>query len=121
MTKVVLSPDGNDLASVSNDHAIRLWNVRTGTPLSEPLTGHTKRIHSVVFSPDGTVLTSASDDHTVRLWDARTGMPLTEPLTNHTWGANLNSIAFSLQRMSEVSASDIIRSFTIGTPPTFKC
>ncbi len=65
------------LASCSDDHTIRLWNVHTGEPLdAAPLEGHTNWVWSIAFSPDGNYLASASSDCTVRLWRVKDGKSL---------------------------------------------
>jgi WD40 repeat protein len=70
VTTVAFSPDGHTLATGSDDHTVRLWNVADpahSIPLGPPLTGHTNTVKSVVFSPDGRTLASG-DAETVRLW-----------------------------------------------------
>lgn len=69
---VTFSPDGQILASSSNDQTIRLWDVQTGQCL-KILQGHTNWVRSVLFSPDGQTLISGSEDETTKLWCIRTG------------------------------------------------
>ena len=72
MHSMVLSPDGDILASGSEDTTIRLWDMHTGEH-KRTLKGHERRVYSVAFSPDGKVLASGSDDNTIRLWRVDTG------------------------------------------------
>ncbi|KAH7902952.1 hypothetical protein BJ138DRAFT_1021338, partial [Hygrophoropsis aurantiaca] len=50
---VAFSPDGKQVVSGSVDKTIRIWDAHTGSPVIEPLTGHTGWMASVAFSPDG--------------------------------------------------------------------
>jgi len=86
----VALPDGRTLlATTSDDETVRLWDPVTGTPVGDPLTGHTDGVTAVaaVPLPDGrTLLATTSDDETVRLWDPITAAPVGDPLTGHTDG-----------------------------------
>jgi WD40 repeat protein len=68
---VAFYPDGQTLASSSNDHTIRLWRRDTGV-CSGILEGHSGAVFTIAISPDGNLLASGSADETVRLWDLRT-------------------------------------------------
>lgn len=61
------SPDGQYVATASNDRAVRVFRANgDGTPLV--LRGHRSRVTSVRFSADGRRVVSASDDGTSKVW-----------------------------------------------------
>jgi WD40 repeat protein len=97
------SPDGNLLASGSNDNTILLWSIETHEPIGQPLIGHTGKVREVKFSPNGKILASTSDDGTIRLWDVETHQLIDRPLIGNT--ASADHLAFSPDGITLASIS----------------
>src|SRR6266704_2071154 len=116
---ITFSPDGQSLASSSDDGTIRLWDMTdhgAGECLSV-LQDHTGRVRSIAFSPDGSLLASGSDDRTIRLWDTRTGMCL-RILSGHS--GRVWSVAFSPDGRLLASSSED-RTIRIWNSATWRC
>ena len=90
---VAISPNGEILASGSDDKTIKLWNLKTGEEIVT-LAGHSRFVKSVAFSSDGAILASASDDRTIKLWNVATGEEI-RTLSGHSHA--VKSVAFSPQ------------------------
>jgi WD40 repeat protein len=91
VNSVAFSPNGQFLASGSDDKTIKLWDVATGS-LVRTLAGHSSIVTSVAFSPNGQFLASGSWDTTIKLWKVTNGMEV-RTLTGHTgW---VLSVSFS--------------------------
>ena len=62
-----------------------MWDLATGAPRGEPLTGHDGAVCAVAVGElDGRpVAVTGGDDGTVRVWDLATGAQRGEPLTGH--------------------------------------
>jgi WD40 repeat protein len=65
---VAFSPDGESLASASQDGTVRIWNVTDGKSL-RVIQGHSQQVIGAAFSPKGGVLATASADSTIKLWN----------------------------------------------------
>lgn len=69
---VAFSPDGEYLASASEDMTARLWDLSSGETV-RIFSGHTDELLGIAFSPDGKTLATTSLDGTAKLWDVATG------------------------------------------------
>jgi WD40 repeat protein len=65
---VAYSPNGQWLASGSDDNKIRLW-AAADYSLANTLVGHSGFVNGVAFSPDSSLLISGSHDHKIGVWD----------------------------------------------------
>ena len=100
VNRVVFSPDGQTLASASDDKTVKLWKP-DGT-LLRTLKSHTNEVWGIAFSPDGQMLATASDDKTVKLW--KLDGTLLKTIQAHN--DEVNGIAISPDGKTFVTASD---------------
>ena len=68
LTSVAFSPEGQRVATGSEDQTVKVWDVSSGALLLN-VEGHTDVVTGVAFSPDGARIASASQDGTIRVWD----------------------------------------------------
>ena len=92
VTSVAISPDGKLIAAASQDHMLRLWDVKKHK-LIRTLAQHRAAIDSVVFSPDGKKIVSGDETGMLLLWDVKTGQ-LTATLLGGQKGS-VTSLSFS--------------------------
>jgi WD40 repeat protein len=67
---VYFSANGEWLVTSSDDKTVRIWDCRTGQPISDPLRADDAGVSSARFSPDGRQVVSTPLNGTVRIWEA---------------------------------------------------
>ena len=66
------SPNGDRVATASEDKTARVWDAGGGREVLR-IEKHAAKVYGVAFSHDGTTLVTSGADGAVRLWDATTG------------------------------------------------
>ncbi|NJR14273.1 MAG: protein kinase [Calothrix sp. CSU_2_0] len=64
---VAFSPNGEILATGSDDNTIKLWEVKTGREIAT-LSGHSWSVTGLIFDLTGEFLISSSKDKTIKIW-----------------------------------------------------
>jgi WD40 repeat protein len=90
------------LASGSEDHVIRLWNIHQQT-CCKTLEGHQGRLIALAHSPDAQLLFSGSSDRTAKLWDIQTEQCLRTFYGHTSW---IWSVAYSPNGQTLATASE---------------
>jgi WD40 repeat protein len=70
--RMAISPDGNTLASASEDETVQLADIGDldrPRQIGQPLRGHIGQVICVSWSADGTMLASGGHDEKLRVWD----------------------------------------------------
>jgi WD40 repeat protein len=75
ITGVAVQPNGDQVATVGDDHIVRLWSMTEGRLLRR-LATHVDWVRCAAFSPDGRVLATAGHDGLVVFWNPETGASL---------------------------------------------
>ena len=101
VSSLSFSPDGQVIASASQDGKIRLWNLNG--KMLKILNGHEDVVNGISFSPNGELIVSASGDGTVRFW--RKDGSLLRLLEEKP--QKFKSVSFSPDSREIVAATDI--------------
>ena len=88
---VAFSPDGQWLATASDDFTANIWDLGDWK-VRLALSGHTASVRCLAFSPDGRWLATGSNDKTAKIWDLESGK---ERMTLAGHNAAISSLAFS--------------------------
>jgi len=70
--KLVFSPDGKNLVSLSEEEMIFIWDMSSGL-VKDRLFGFTEEIETIDFSPDGKILAAAGFNDKIFLLDTQNG------------------------------------------------
>ncbi|MEO0735848.1 MAG: TIR domain-containing protein [Cyanobacteria bacterium J06649_12] len=100
---IATSPDGNQIASSSEDGTVRIWDLE-GNLVVQPMQGHTGYVNAIAFSPDGQYLVTASSDTTLRLWDLTNSNDSPRVFEGHQ--NKITSVAFSPDGEQILSGGD---------------
>lgn len=87
---LVFSPDGNRLATASDDGTTKIWDANHGN-LLHTLYGHKDAVLKLAFDPSERFIATASRDGTIRLWDLSSG----QAILKVTDDGNVLTLAFS--------------------------
>jgi WD40 repeat protein len=88
---VAVSPDGQHLATASDDELVRIYDLRQESTRAVTLKGHRLPVVAVAWSPDSQSIASIGNDGRAIIWSASDG----EPRSMHRFGAEAAAAAFS--------------------------
>ena len=124
-TAAAFSPDGNRIATASDDLLARIYYSADGRLLA-PLAGHGKAVTSVEFDPSGRTIVTGSSDGTARLWEALplgTLVPIdrrSSPVGAFWAGEHAVSVAGRRARILTTSGR-LVRQLTMPSPIVATC
>ncbi|MHC5857390.1 WD40 domain-containing protein [Nostoc sp.] len=120
LKSIAFSPDGNLLATGSEDCTIKLWHINTRECI-KTLEGHIDWVWSVSFNPDGQILASGggNTDKTVRLWDINTGECI-KTLQGHRSDARFVTFSPDGQIIASSSPDRTVKLWDFHTGECFK-
>ncbi|MDB4635273.1 hypothetical protein OAE67_00885, partial [bacterium] len=110
-----ISHDETIVATPSIDSTVRLWDIRTGQEIADPLQ-HDGGVWYSIFSPDQTKIATLTDQNDIWIWSAKNGKILNFPTRQKE---ELVAISFN-QRGDKLYSATIAGTFLewdLSTPP----
>jgi WD40 repeat protein len=120
VSAVALSRDGLRIATGGMDGVVRVWDARTGEPLTPPLVhsvggkiaSDSQAVNHVAFSPDSSLVASSSSDGQTRIWNIATGAPAAPPLSDADQYATFSPDG---RWIATAGASGLVRVWSVRT------
>ena len=106
------SPDGEQLASTSQDGSVRLWNVSAGKLITTIFQAKTPT-YDVTYSGDGRILVAVGDDGFVRFWSVKTYELLAESKMDNE---GLYSVVFTPGQASVITGGVRGKVYELAAP-----
>ncbi|KAL3881639.1 hypothetical protein ACJMK2_028052 [Sinanodonta woodiana] len=107
--------DPNMLLSVSKDHTMRLWNVKTDTLVAKfgGVDGHRDEVLSADFNIQGTKIISCGMDHSLKVWRTDTPELLGAMRESYTYNSKnlVRQFPTLCQNFPQFSTRDIHRNY----------
>jgi WD40 repeat protein len=107
VTSIAISPDGQTLASGSDDRTVNLWSLKTGKQIFT-FFGQAGEVHAVAISPDSRMLVAGGFDNKITSWQLNTKVLFRSFFyqnSSYSHSGFISSLSFSQDRKILASAS----------------